>query len=75
MAVMGIQMIVTLVVASVMYRVSPHYSLARWLLCNGRNHITFEVTLRGLYDRKYPKVTHSKNCTPQGAQNHIQEVY
>ncbi|KAM9329554.1 transmembrane protein 161A [Gastrophryne carolinensis] len=35
MAVMGIQMVVTLLVASIMQRVSPHLSLARWILCNG----------------------------------------
>ncbi|XP_068090294.1 transmembrane protein 161A [Hyperolius riggenbachi] len=35
MAVMGVQMVVTLLVATIMQRVSPHYSLARWILCNG----------------------------------------
>ncbi|XP_028672090.2 transmembrane protein 161A [Erpetoichthys calabaricus] len=35
MALMGIQMVVSLLVASVMQRMAPHCSFARWLLCNG----------------------------------------
>uniref|UniRef100_A0A2K5ILM9 Transmembrane protein 161B n=1 Tax=Colobus angolensis palliatus TaxID=336983 RepID=A0A2K5ILM9_COLAP len=31
----GIQLVVTMVMASVMQKIIPHYSLARWLLCNG----------------------------------------
>uniref|UniRef100_A0A2K5YW62 Transmembrane protein 161B n=1 Tax=Mandrillus leucophaeus TaxID=9568 RepID=A0A2K5YW62_MANLE len=35
--VIGIQLVVTMVMASVivMQKIIPHYSLARWLLCNG----------------------------------------
>ncbi|XP_040305159.1 transmembrane protein 161B isoform X2 [Herpailurus yagouaroundi] len=35
MGVIGIQLVVTMVMASVMQKIIPHYSLARWLLCNG----------------------------------------
>uniref|UniRef100_A0A8C3NQH4 Transmembrane protein 161A n=1 Tax=Cyanoderma ruficeps TaxID=181631 RepID=A0A8C3NQH4_9PASS len=35
MAVMGVQVVVTLLAASLMHRMAPHCSFARWLLCNG----------------------------------------
>ncbi|XP_069042177.1 transmembrane protein 161A [Lepisosteus oculatus] len=35
MALMGIQLVVSLLVGSIMQRMAPHYSFARWLLCNG----------------------------------------
>ncbi|KAJ7308272.1 hypothetical protein JRQ81_008800 [Phrynocephalus forsythii] len=35
MAVMGVQLVVSLFVASVMQKMAPHWSFARWLLCNG----------------------------------------
>lgn len=35
MGVIGVQLVVTMVMASVIQKVIPHYSLARWLLCNG----------------------------------------
>ncbi|XP_051028544.1 transmembrane protein 161B isoform X2 [Acomys russatus] len=35
MGVIGIQLVVTMVMASIMQKIIPHYSLARWLLCNG----------------------------------------
>ncbi|XP_063312825.1 transmembrane protein 161B [Pelobates fuscus] len=35
MGVIGVQLVVTMVMASVLQKVIPHYSLARWLLCNG----------------------------------------
>ncbi|NXM57062.1 T161B protein, partial [Illadopsis cleaveri] len=34
--VIGVQLVVTMVMASVIQKIIPHYSLARWLLCNGR---------------------------------------
>ncbi|XP_045623858.1 transmembrane protein 161B [Procambarus clarkii] len=34
MAVFGLQLVVTMVMASVLSRITPHYSLARWLLCS-----------------------------------------
>lgn len=33
---MGVQVVVTLLAASVMQKMAPHCSFARWLLCNGR---------------------------------------
>uniref|UniRef100_A0A8U8C1I4 Transmembrane protein 161A n=1 Tax=Geospiza parvula TaxID=87175 RepID=A0A8U8C1I4_GEOPR len=36
MAVMGVQVVVTLLAASLMQKMAPHCSFARWLLCNGR---------------------------------------
>ncbi|KAB0363571.1 hypothetical protein FD755_002409 [Muntiacus reevesi] len=35
MGVIGVQLVVTMVMASAMQKILPHYSLARWLLCNG----------------------------------------
>ncbi|XP_035276699.1 transmembrane protein 161A-like isoform X1 [Anguilla anguilla] len=35
MALMGVQLVVSLLAASVMQRMAPHLSFARWLLCNG----------------------------------------
>lgn len=35
-AVMGVQVVVSLLAASVMQKLAPHCSFARWLLCNGR---------------------------------------
>lgn len=35
MAVMGVQLVVSLITASIMQKMSPHCSFARWLLCNG----------------------------------------
>lgn len=59
MAVMGVQMVVTLLAASFMQKVSPHYSLARWLLCNGSlfryKHPT-EDELRTLSGKPKPKL-------------------
>ncbi|NXY52480.1 T161A protein, partial [Callaeas wilsoni] len=34
-AVMGVQVVVTLLAASLMQKMAPHCSFARWLLCNG----------------------------------------
>lgn len=53
-ALMGIQLVVSLLAASIMQRMAPHCSFARWLLCNGR------------YDHSYSQVIHeSRNmlCT------------
>ncbi|NXW23746.1 T161B protein, partial [Circaetus pectoralis] len=33
--VIGVQLVVTMVMASVIQKIIPHYSLARWLLCSG----------------------------------------
>ncbi|XP_015462192.2 transmembrane protein 161A [Astyanax mexicanus] len=35
MALMGVQLVVSLLAVSIMQKMAPHYSFARWLLCNG----------------------------------------
>ncbi|XP_077203667.1 transmembrane protein 161B isoform X1 [Paroedura picta] len=35
MGVIGVQLVVTMVMASIIQKIIPHYSLARWLLCSG----------------------------------------
>ncbi|GCC25538.1 hypothetical protein chiPu_0003949 [Chiloscyllium punctatum] len=35
MGIIGVQLVVTMVMASIIQKITPHYSLARWLLCNG----------------------------------------
>lgn len=35
MALFGVQLVVTMVMASVIQKILPHYSFARWLLCSG----------------------------------------
>ncbi|AWP06925.1 putative transmembrane protein 161B [Scophthalmus maximus] len=35
MGVIGVQLVVTMVMASVIQKIIPHYSFARWLLCSG----------------------------------------
>ncbi|XP_071260143.1 transmembrane protein 161B-like isoform X2 [Salvelinus alpinus] len=35
MGVIGLQLVVTMVMASVIQKIIPHYSFARWLLCSG----------------------------------------
>lgn len=42
---MGVQLVVSLLAASVMQRMAPHCSFARWLLCNGR---CVQVTHQGV---------------------------
>uniref|UniRef100_A0A3Q2EHY9 Transmembrane protein 161B n=1 Tax=Cyprinodon variegatus TaxID=28743 RepID=A0A3Q2EHY9_CYPVA len=34
-ALFGVQLVVTMVMASVIQKILPHYSFARWLLCSG----------------------------------------
>ncbi|XP_007430770.1 transmembrane protein 161A isoform X1 [Python bivittatus] len=38
MAVMGVQLVFSLFVASIFQKMAPHWSFARWLLCNGSLH-------------------------------------
>ncbi|NXO45057.1 T161A protein, partial [Locustella ochotensis] len=54
-AVMGVQVVVTLLAASLMHRLAPHCSFARWLLCNG-----------SLYRYKHP--TDEELCALAGKQ-------
>nr|XP_030112908.3 transmembrane protein 161A isoform X1 [Taeniopygia guttata] len=54
-AVMGVQVVVTLLAASLMQKLAPHCSFARWLLCNG-----------SLYRYKHP--TDEELCALAGKQ-------
>ncbi|XP_056271264.1 transmembrane protein 161A [Pseudoliparis swirei] len=60
MALMGIQLVVSLLAASIMQRMAPHYSFARWLLCNGslfRFRHPSEGELCALAGKQMPKQT------------------
>uniref|UniRef100_A0A7N5P4X0 Transmembrane protein 161A n=1 Tax=Ailuropoda melanoleuca TaxID=9646 RepID=A0A7N5P4X0_AILME len=58
MAVLGVQLVVTLLTATLMHRLAPHCSFARWLLCNGSlfryKHPT-EEELRALEGKPKPR--------------------
>uniref|UniRef100_A0A8C0NBF5 Transmembrane protein 161A n=2 Tax=Canis lupus familiaris TaxID=9615 RepID=A0A8C0NBF5_CANLF len=58
MAVLGVQLVVTLLTATLMHRLAPHCSFARWLLCNGSlfryKHPT-EEELRSLEGKPRPR--------------------
>ncbi|NXR75407.1 T161A protein, partial [Pycnonotus jocosus] len=54
-AVLGVQVVVTLLAASLMQKLAPHCSFARWLLCNG-----------SLYRYKHP--TDEELCALAGKQ-------
>ncbi|XP_073480573.1 transmembrane protein 161B [Aquarana catesbeiana] len=87
MGVIGVQLVVTMVMASVLQKIIPHYSLARWLLCNGRlywyQHPTEEElrTLagkqqlkgKGKKDRKYNGHIENKPLTiPKDIDLHLE---
>uniref|UniRef100_A0A8D0GUU6 Transmembrane protein 161A n=1 Tax=Sphenodon punctatus TaxID=8508 RepID=A0A8D0GUU6_SPHPU len=58
MAVMGVQLVVSLLMASIMQKMAPHCSFARWLLCNGSLHRykhPSEEELRTLAGKQKPK--------------------
>ncbi|XP_048198576.1 transmembrane protein 161A isoform X1 [Perognathus longimembris pacificus] len=58
MAVLGVQLVVTLLTATLMHRLAPHCSFARWLLCNGslfRYKHPSEEELRALASRQRPR--------------------
>ncbi|XP_068447865.1 transmembrane protein 161A [Clinocottus analis] len=60
MALMGIQLVVSLLAASIMQRMAPHCSFARWLLCNGslfRFKHPSEGELCALAGKQMPKQT------------------
>ncbi|KAI4828992.1 hypothetical protein KUCAC02_023056 [Chaenocephalus aceratus] len=60
MALMGIQLVVSLLAACIMQRMAPHYSFARWLLCNGslyRFKHPSEGELCALAGKQMPKPT------------------
>ncbi|XP_042198811.1 transmembrane protein 161A isoform X1 [Callorhinchus milii] len=59
MGVVGVQLVVSLVMASLMQRLTPHYSIGRWLICNGSllrfRHPT-DDELRALSGKQKPKM-------------------
>uniref|UniRef100_A0A673TLW9 Transmembrane protein 161A n=1 Tax=Suricata suricatta TaxID=37032 RepID=A0A673TLW9_SURSU len=58
MAVLGVQLVVTLLTATLMHRLAPHCSFARWLLCNGslfRYKHPSEEELRALEGKQRPR--------------------
>ncbi|XP_006252976.1 transmembrane protein 161A isoform X6 [Rattus norvegicus] len=58
MAVLGVQLVVTLFTATLMHRLAPHCSFARWLLCNGslfRYIHPSEEELRALAGKPRPR--------------------
>uniref|UniRef100_A0ABI7YY89 Transmembrane protein 161A n=1 Tax=Felis catus TaxID=9685 RepID=A0ABI7YY89_FELCA len=58
MAVLGVQLVVTLLTATLMHRLAPHCSFARWLLCNGslfRYKHPSEEELRALEGKPKPR--------------------
>ncbi|XP_029286318.1 LOW QUALITY PROTEIN: transmembrane protein 161A [Cottoperca gobio] len=60
MALIGIQLVVSLLAASIMQKMAPHYSFARWLLCNGslfRFKHPSEGELCALAGKQMPKQT------------------
>lgn len=57
-AVLGVQLVVTLFTATLMHRLAPHCSFARWLLCNGslfRYIHPSEEELRALAGKPRPR--------------------
>ncbi|XP_012368299.2 transmembrane protein 161A [Octodon degus] len=58
MAVLGVQLVVTLFTATLMHRLAPHCSFARWLLCSGslfRYKHPSEEELRALAGKQRPR--------------------
>ncbi|XP_011949913.1 PREDICTED: transmembrane protein 161A isoform X3 [Cercocebus atys] len=58
LAVLGVQLVVTLLTATLMHRLAPHCSFARWLLCNGslfRYKHPSEEELRALAGKPRPR--------------------
>ncbi|OCT59196.1 hypothetical protein XELAEV_18001148mg [Xenopus laevis] len=66
---MGVQLVVTLLVACIMQRVSSHYSFDRWLLCNGslfRYRHPTEQELCALAGKQKPKAKRESDVTFRG---------
>lgn len=58
LAILGVQLVVTLLTATLMHRLAPHCSFARWLLCNGslfRYKHPSEEELRALAGKQRPR--------------------
>lgn len=57
-ALMGIQLVFSLLAASIMQRMAPHCSFARWLLCNGR--CVQGAHQAGCYAHSVPSLSHAR---------------
>ncbi|XP_055514642.1 transmembrane protein 161A isoform X2 [Leucoraja erinacea] len=58
MGIIGVQLVVSLLMASLMQKLVPHYSIGRWLLCNGsllRFRHPSDEELRTLAGKQKPK--------------------
>ncbi|KAG5841052.1 hypothetical protein ANANG_G00195490 [Anguilla anguilla] len=70
MGVIGVQLVVTMVMASVIQKIIPHYSFARWLLCSGSlrwyQHPT-EDELRSLAGKQQKGRTRRRGREPSAA--------
>lgn len=63
-ALMGVQLVVSLLAASIMQRMAPHCSFARWLLCNGRYSVD-TLSLNAPFHLAVPVSSHtSLPCLP-----------
>eukprot|EP00112_Aurelia_sp_Birch-Aquarium-sp1_P013452 Seg2856.1 transcript_id=Seg2856.1/GoldUCD/mRNA.D3Y31 product="Transmembrane protein 161B" protein_id=Seg2856.1/GoldUCD/D3Y31 len=62
MAILGIQFVISIAVALFMQKLSPYYSLARWILCNGLYRYLYPTndTLKALAGKIPPKPTKGK---------------
>uniref|UniRef100_A0A673K7A6 Transmembrane protein 161A n=1 Tax=Sinocyclocheilus rhinocerous TaxID=307959 RepID=A0A673K7A6_9TELE len=64
-ALMGVQLVVSLLAVSIMQRMAPHLSIARWLLCNGslfRFKHPSEGELCTLAGKQIPKTSRRDRC-------------
>uniref|UniRef100_A0A8C9MYV6 Transmembrane protein 161A n=1 Tax=Serinus canaria TaxID=9135 RepID=A0A8C9MYV6_SERCA len=64
---MGVQVVVTLLAASLMQKMAPHCSFARWLLCNGslyRYKHPSDEELCALAGKQRPKSKRDRSVSP-----------
>ncbi|XP_076166197.1 transmembrane protein 161B-like [Ptiloglossa arizonensis] len=67
MALLGAQLVITLIMVSVIQKLTPHFSLARWLLCStGLTHYLYPTdqqlrTLAGVPEEKLKKGKYTEN--------------
>lgn len=65
MAILGIQFVITFTVALIMQKLSPVYSLARWIMCNGLYRYLYPTndTLKALAGRTVTKPAKGRKST------------
>lgn len=69
MGVIGVQLVLSMVVASLLQKFSPHFSFARWLLCNGslvRYRHPSDEELMNLAGKQVPKGKFKKDRKENG---------